>query len=237
MPQSLDLCDIENSDFNEKLNEIVAWIEHGEFLRYREELETLRKRLKPESFQDRLQELITQPFKGREWLFKEIDAWGKEEGSPRIFSIIGGPGFGKSTFAANLRSRFPDKIAAAQFIEWKKNKLNSPKQIIKNLAFQLATRLGQYRLRLLATTESADLDELDEGSFFSKLLSEPLSFENPNQGWILLDALDEATGPDGQNPFVQTLMRNREQLPPWLKIIVTTRRASAPRRSRYGWRK
>ena len=212
------------SAFESGMKQLTDWIDLDEHATFCQELESLWENLgKPESFEDRLGELMSQPFVGREWLQKIIDKWDSESDS-RLFCLIGGPGYGKSVFTANLRYLEPEKVAAAQFIEWHKTTKYTPKSIIKSLAFQLAARIAQYRRRLIDAVKDADLDTLDDSSLFDKLLSEPLSFENPNNTyWIILDALDEATAQDGQNPFVQTLMRNMDQLPKWLKFIVTSR--------------
>ena len=209
--------------FEEGLKKVTDWIDRDEHVVFCQEMEGLRKMLgNPESFEARMRVLMSQPFVGRKWLLEKLNEWDK--GESRLFGIIGGPGFGKSIFAANLRSLAPEKVVAAQFIEWDKTAKYAPKQIIKSLAFQLAARISQYRELLIDAVKEADLDNLDESSLFDKLLSEPLAFENPNNTyWVILDALDEATAQDGQNPFVQTLMRNMDQLPKWLKFIVTSR--------------
>lgn len=209
--------------FEEGLKKVTDWIDRDEHVVFCQEMEGLRKMLgNPESFEARMRVLMSQPFVGRKWLLEKLNEWDK--GESRLFGIIGGPGFGKSIFAANLRSLAPEKVVAAQFIEWDKTAKYAPKQIIKSLAFQLAARISQYRELLIDAVKEADLDNLDESSLFDKLLSEPLAFENPNNTyWVILDALDEAATQDGQNPFVQTLMRNMDQLPKWLKFIVTSR--------------
>ena len=209
--------------FQQAMTSLENWIDDGLHVKFCQEMDELNRRLEPFSFEARLGALLNSSFVGREWLLKIIDKWDK--GSSRLFGLVGGPGFGKSIFAANLRALQPEKVVAAQFIEWNMPSIFSARPIIQSLAFQLAARLDTYRTALLESLQSiVDLELLEEDELFEKLLTLPLkNVDLEETRWIIIDALDEATGRDGRNPFVSTLVRNLDQLPAWLKIIVTTR--------------
>ena len=213
----------DRADFQQAMTSLEDWIDDERHVEFCKEMDELNRRLEPFSFEARLGELLNSPFVGREWLLKIIDKWDK--GPSRLFGIVGGPGFGKSVFVANLRALQPEKVVAAQFIEWNMPSIFSARRIIQSLAFQLAARLETYRTALLAALQSiVDLELLEEDELFEKLLTLPLkNVDSTETRWIIIDALDEATGRDGRNPFVSTLVRNLDQLPDWLKIIVTTR--------------
>ena len=213
----------DNTAFTHAVNSLVEWIDDDRHRTFCKEMEELNHLLEPFSFEARLGELLNSPFLGREWLLEIIDRW---DNSPsQLFGLVAGPGFGKSIFAANLRALQPQKVVAAQFIEWNMPSLFTAGRIIRSLAFQLAMRLETYRTALLDVLHGINnLDALEENELFEKLLTLPLeNVSSQENRWIILDALDEANDRNGSNPFVSTLVRNLDQLPSWLKVVVTTR--------------
>ena len=147
----------------------------------------------------------------------------------RLFWITGDPGVGKSAFAAQLTHTRPDAVIAAQFVEWDKPDHRNAQRVFRSLAFQLATRLPDYRKLLLTLPEIAELDRKDPAELFDNILANPLRSViggGREHQLIIIDALDEAAGA-GRNPLVEMLARHAPRLPDWLGLVVTSRPESA----------
>ncbi len=209
-----------------KLAEIVRVVESEESRRFAGEIETLNGHLKPIKSEARICQLLGKGFYGRQWLFEAVEKWRQETtlGS-RLFWIMGAPGVGKSAFAAQLTHTRGDTVIAAQFCEWDKPDHRHAPRVVRSLAFQLATRLPDYRQLLLTLPEIAELDRKDAAELFDYLLANPLRsvINGGRQRYlIVIDALDEA-GEAGRNPLVEMLARNAQHLPDWLGLVVTSR--------------
>ncbi|MCX5756934.1 MAG: hypothetical protein NTU83_00200, partial [Candidatus Hydrogenedentes bacterium] len=118
-----------------------------------------------------------------------------------------------SAFAAQLTHRQGGTVIAAQFCEWDKPDHRNAARVIRSLAFQLATRLPDYRKLLLTLPEieGENLDRKDAAELFDYLLANPLRsviYGGRERYLIVIDALDEA-GEAGRNPLVEMLARNR----------------------------
>ena len=126
-----------------------------------------------------------------------VDAWRRDASRrSRLFWLTGDPGVGKSAFAAQLALAHSDVVVAAQFVEWDKLDHRNAKNVIQSLAFQLATRLPDYRKLLLMLPEIADLDRKDSHELFDYLLANPLrlTIAGGRQRYlIVIDAVDEAS--------------------------------------------
>ena len=106
-------------------------------------------------------------------------------------------------------------VIAAQFCEWDKPDHRNAPCVVRSLAFQLATRLPDYRKLLLTLPEMAELDRKDAAELFDYLLANPLRsviHGGRERYLIVIDALDEA-GEAGRNPLVEMLARNAQRLP------------------------
>ncbi len=228
--------------YQAKLTEIVRVVESDESRRFAGEIETLNGHLKPIKSEARICQLLSKGFYGRQWLFEAVEKWRRgatETPSPlegeragvrgeshsRLFWIMGAPGVGKSAFAAQLTHTRGDTVIAAQFCEWDKPDHRHAPRVVRSLAFQLATRLPDYRKLLLTLPEIAELDRKDAAELFDYLLANPLRsvINGGRQRYlIVIDALDEA-GEAGRNPLVEMLARNAQRLPDWLGLVVTSR--------------
>ncbi len=222
--------------------------------RFAGEIETLSGHLKPIASDSRISTLLRKGFIGRKWLFDAIEQWRNPQSSipdpqstispefiphnssfnlssspSRLFWITGDPGVGKSAFAAHLTHFGRDKVIAAQFVEWDKPDHRDARRVVRSLAFQLATRLPDYRKLLLTLPEIAELDRKDPAELFDYLLANPLKTViggGRERLLIVIDALDEAGGA-GRNPLVEMLARHAPRLPDWLGLVVTSRPESA----------
>ncbi len=212
--------------YQAKLAEILPVVESEESRRFAGEIETLNGHLKPIKSEARICHLLNKGFYGRQWLFEAVEKWRQDTKlDSRLFWIMGAPGVGKSAFAAQLTHTRGDTVIAAQFCEWDKPDHRNAQRVVRSLAFQLATRLPDYRKLLLTLPEIAELDRKDAAELFDYLLANPLrSVINGDREryLIVIDALDEA-GEAGRNPLVEMLARNAQRLPDWLGLVVTSR--------------
>ncbi|MFE5923157.1 hypothetical protein [Streptomyces sp. NPDC056468] len=189
---------------------------------------------------------LTRGFVGREWVFRRIDVW--LAGDERVFLLVGSPGIGKSAIAAQL-IRGRSDVVAHHFCVAGRRSTSNPSAAIRSLAAQLSQRMPGYDLALANTVQPTQLhvdvriDRLDGGSAtgvvinnlyvkqvrdeFEVLLRAPLAaLPSPDRPLILLvDSLDEAdtytTGRGG--PSLGQLLAESADLPPWLRLILTSR--------------
>lgn len=212
--------------YRAKFDEIVAVVEGDESRRFAGEIEDLQRKLKPVPSDARIAELLSKPFVGREWMFEAVSQWcGNRESESRLFWIMGDPGVGKSAFSAHLAHYGKDQVIAVHFCEWNKTDHKDARQVVRNLAFQLATRLPDYRKLLLTLPEVDHLDAKDAFELFDYLLANPLEhvIDGGRQRFlIVLDALDEANE-NQRNPLAEMLAQHAQRLPAWLGILVTSR--------------
>ncbi len=212
--------------YQAKLAEVVHVVESEESRRFAGEIETLKGDLRPIRSETRICQLLSKGFCGRQWLFDAVENWRRNTTlDSRLFWIQGAPGVGKSAFAAQLTHTRGDTVIAAQFCEWDKPDHRDAKRVVCSLAFQLATRLPDYRKLLLTLPEITELDRKNPSELFQYLLVDPLRhvINGGRQRYlIVIDALDEA-GEVERNPLVEMLARDAQLLPDWLGVVVTSR--------------
>jgi TIR domain len=214
--------------YQSKFDDIVRVVESDESRRFAGEIERLGERLKPIKADPRIYDLLKKGYFGRAWLFDALDEWVRTRGTSRLLWITGDAGVGKSAFAAQLAHTRPEVIAA-QFIEWDKPDHRKPRRVICSIAFQLATRLPDYRKLLLTLPEIDHLDQKDESELFDYLLVSPLRTAiggGRAPHLIVIDALDEG-GDSARNPLAEMLARHASRLPDWLGMVITSRPESS----------
>ena len=217
---------------------IVRMVETRENFIFDDEIDMLRQILNPVSCESRIKELCSKKMFGRQWLYEKLLDWDTNAQS-KLFYLVGGAGFGKSMFSANLCTYLCDKVVAAQFIEWDKASFYEPAAILKNLAYQLAKRYPDYR-KFIVNLPIQTRDKLcrspEEGGFsedelcdifFCEQAGLCIDGEHPT-AWVVLDALDEATK-NGKNIIAKTIARHLDRFPGWLKFIITSRDDDAVR--------
>lgn len=230
--------------YQTKLAEIIAVVESDESRRFAGEIKTLEELLKPTASDftadSRIRQLLEKKLVGRTWLFEAVEKWrtssittpsplegeGRGEGYSRLFWLMGAPGIGKSAFAAHLAHEYGrGTVLAVHFCDWKKPDHRDACRIIRTLAFQIATRLPDYRKLLLTLPILTELDRKSSAELFDGLLTYPLKLSitgGRERYLIVIDALDEAGG-DGRNELVDVLARYAGQLPDWIGLVVTSR--------------
>jgi len=171
-------------------------------------------------------------FFGRKWLFDAYRDWLATD--KRIFWLKGSPGIGKSSFAAKLVHDGNSEVVGFFKCNFQglKSAEESAKECIKTLSYQLASRLPDYRIKLLRgqnlSRDSVKNKSADD--LFTYLISEPLNslekIAESQRMVLIIDALDEAgrkaNGLD-VNPLANLIYKHAEKLPRWLGIVVTSR--------------
>lgn len=212
--------------YRDKLDEILAVVESDESRRFAGEIRTLEEHLLPVSSEARMGQLLRSPLVGRQWLFKALEEWREgPDRSSRLFWIAGAPGVGKSMFAAHLAHYGRDEVIAVHLCEYDKPDHRDARRVVRTLAFQIATRLPDYRRQLLTLPEIAELEGKSPSELFDYLLTGPLGhvIAGGRQRYlVVIDALDEA-GEGGRNEVVEMLAANAPRLPEWIGIVVTSR--------------
>ena len=231
------------SESGEIIEKIIKAVETEDNFIFSDEIDLLRQILNPVTYESRIKELCAKRMFGRKWLFEILRKW-DEDNRSNFFWLMGGAGFGKSMFSANLCTYLSDKVVAAQFIEWDKPHIYESTAIIKNLAFQLAKRYPDYRkfiVNLPVQTREKLCRHYSEGGYSEEELCDILFCEQAGlcidgeheSAWVILDALDEASQ-NGVNTIAGTIARHLSRFPKWLKFIVTSRNDDAVQRALQG---
>jgi len=173
----------------------------------------------------------TRGFVGRQWLTAEVlDAFAATD-APPVLLLVGEPGWGKTAFAGHLLDADPEgRLISAHFCRFDRNDTADPHHFVESIAATAALRVEAYHVRLHALIRKSPelFNSQNAAEKFERLVLEPLSGLDssslaPLPRYILVDGLDEATTSDGKNELRNLLVRSASLLPPWLKLIVTTR--------------
>jgi len=193
------------------------------------DLQRLKDILEPRTFEADIVSKI-EGFFGRRWLFEACDHW-LNQTTHRLFWLKGTPGIGKSCFAAKLVHQSNSAIVGFFKCEFQSSKSpeDSASECIRTLAYQLAARLPDYRMKLLyqQQLEKDKVQKKTADDLFSYLITEPLNVSGKIPEAIrlalVIDALDEAGRNDGSNALADLIHKHADKLPQWLGIIVTSR--------------
>ena len=152
----------------------------------------------------------------------EVEEW--LASSSRVLWITGEAGVGKSALAAWLCNKRPE-IAAYHFCRFGNSDRVDARKALFSLAYQLSTQLPVYQDRLNASPLDKTVVETNLPTVFDRLFVELLSDAVPltdKPHVLLIDALDEATR-NGRNELASLIGGEFHRLPPWLRVIVTSR--------------
>lgn len=177
--------------------------------------------LQPISYGDDLTRHLAR-FTGREWVMNEVEDW--LASSRRVLWITGEAGVGKSALAAWLCDKRPE-IAAYHFCRFGNSDRVDARKGLFSLAYQLSTQLPVYQDRLNASELDKTVVETNLPAVFDRLFVNLLSDVVPvadKLQVVLIDALDEATR-NGENDLASLIGAEFHRLPPWLRVIVTSR--------------
>jgi len=174
--------------------------------------------LSPIDFSVDLKKHLTN-FIGRKWLYEEVNKL-LLNSTNKIIWIKAKAGFGKTAFSTMLQHSH-DKAVGIHYCQFDSIKRKSSLSVIKTLIFQLSTQIDSYR-GLLNTLKISDINTKDENEIIEEFLIEPLNkIEQSENYFFIIDAIDEAME-NGKNKLVD-LIKKLTDLPPWLKIIITSR--------------
>jgi hypothetical protein len=190
---------------------------------------------------------LTERFKGREWVFEIIDNWLKQK-DERFFVLTGEPGVGKSAIAARL-TQTHQNIAAYHFCIAGQSGTIQPNGVLLSLAAQLVEYFPDYAetltnvIKPLRLSVKAEINaQTIKDSSVRGIVIENLHTQSPKETLdivlhqslaklpnppeqpvlILIDSLDEAVTYGDQENLV-TLLSSVNDLPVWVRLIVTTR--------------
>jgi hypothetical protein len=215
--------------FDQRMARLRETLSSAQNTRVSGDLQKLRDVLDPRSFEARIVEKTTN-FRGRQWLFDAAQDW-LDNSTSRMFWLKGSPGIGKSAFAAMLAHKTRSAVIGFFMCDFqgKKDPEESAREAICTLAFQIASRLPDYRLKLLYQMQ-VDKDKVNKRSaddLFEFLITEPLNqsgkIPESTRLCVVIDALDEAGRSDGRNALAELLVKHAERLPEWLGVLVTSR--------------
>ena len=171
-------------------------------------------------------------FVGRRWLFSALKAQ-LADPTRRAILITGGPGFGKSAFAAEYLHRNPDgRVLAFHCCQADTRETLSPGRFVRSIAAMIASRHPAYEALLDQPPYRDVLTEkyssADPGSAFEEGVLAALDRvgpPRPGRWTLLVDALDEATEApaDAGAGIVQLLAARITRFPDWLTLVATSR--------------
>ncbi len=212
----------------EKIGEIIRMVESDEVREFAGQISRIREKL---SIDDRSISrqawYLSRPFVGREWLTEKIENWLNDPAGGHMCAVYGGPGTGKSAFAAQFVYHSP-RVGASLFFEHGNEHFNSPEAIVRELVFQLSCRLPEYRSLLIYELDQiSNLQALNPQEQFQRLLAVPLQRSiggHHETLCVVVDGLDECTE-EGKRQAARLL--SSEYFPSWLRILVLTRPENA----------
>ncbi|CAH0380259.1 unnamed protein product [Pelagomonas calceolata] len=164
----------------------------------------------------------------REWVFEAVMRWRTDPEAAKLFWLVGGGGTGKSVAAAELLARLLDKenVAAWHFCKHTEPARSAPAALLRSLAGMLCATVEGFEdaLREGGGGDNAT-DKVDE--LFQALIVEPLECVEETRGAddalvLIVDALDELPR-DALQPVLSLLANELKTLPPWIKLVVTSR--------------
>ena len=219
--------------YQEKLEKIVKVLADPINQRFAGEIRELEKILVPISTSGEISRLLKNGFVGREWLFKKIDQWRLATNNQQVFCITGKPGIGKSAIAASLAHHAKSHVIGINFCRHDQPDSGDVSRIIRTLAFQIATRIPDYRKFLLdklnILIQEKSLPEYNAAELFRELIAASSYFcidGNRERYLVVIDGLDEAPRKSGEE-LVRLIAQQKDVLPIWLKFIVTSRPGEA----------
>jgi tetratricopeptide (TPR) repeat protein len=222
-------CETWDDWFGERMALIRENLSDAHHQKVAGDLQRLKEILEPRTFEADIVKSI-EGFYGRQWLFEACEQW-LNTSTKRLFWLKGSPGIGKSSFAAKLVHISNSAIVGFFKCEFQGSKSpeESAGECIRTLAYQLAARLPDYRMKLLyqQLIDKVKISKKTADDLFTYLITEPLNISGKipeaTRLALVIDALDEAGRNDGTNSLADLIYKHADKLPPWLGIIVTSR--------------
>jgi WD40 repeat protein len=168
----------------------------------------------------------------------EIERWAmSKDESRRVLWLCAPPGWGKSAVSARLAHAGGARVLAVHFCRYNERLTRDAREVIRSIAYQMATQLSDYRhalLGLMKVKGGLPLVDYSVSDLFHALIKEPVLGAALDGGriregrlLIVIDALDECIDPNGQSEWLDLLSREFESLPNWIGLVMTSRPESA----------
>jgi len=207
------------TDYDEGLQRLIEYLSGDKEVLLPPALDVLGG-VKPLDFGRRLAELSWN-FTGREWLLPEIEQW-MTKTDKRAFVIIGDPGIGKSAIAAWSVKRLDSGVAAIHFCDSRDSRTLDPHQFVASVVAQLYGRMPDYA-KLIDKLDPSKRRSSAKQSFLELVVEPAHAIGKPSSEYlIIVDSLDEAATVEGET-VLDVLTEHASSLPPWLRLIMTTR--------------
>jgi tetratricopeptide (TPR) repeat protein len=212
-----------------KRSTLLDQLAHGDAAAMDGEIATLRGILKPVSETADIGALLDD-FMHRPWLNARLESW-RTARDERIFLLTGDPGSGKSAFCADAAHSGRANVVSLNLCSFKNEDRRDARRVIRTLAFQIASRLPDYRrFQLAALTREddvkAELARKTPAALFDWLIAEPAKGIDGGRRHapflIVVDGLDE-TIRDGRCELAELLAERAPGLPAWLRLMATGR--------------
>jgi len=171
----------------------------------------------------------------REATLQRINKWTTELMAPNILWLKGHPGIGKTAIATEIVEQLASvgRLGSSFFFQRQRDAVLTPQALWRTVAYDLARKHPTIRGTVVAKLKegAVPLTNAKLENLFRHFIRDPLllSGEIPNGRLpvIVIDALDECGGLEGQNSehresLLDTL-RNWAHLPLKFKLIVTSR--------------
>ncbi|CAB4018308.1 Hypothetical predicted protein, partial [Paramuricea clavata] len=133
----------------------------------------------------------------RDWLLKKVKNWFTTEEESSLLLITGGPGFGKSVFAAKVCEIFRENgnLAACHFCDFSNSNLKDPMMMMQSLASQMCENVPGFKEKLLDQLKRPHkVNSLKDA--FQIYFQNPLDELEVEPRLIVIDGLDESATDD-----------------------------------------
>ncbi|KAF8228359.1 hypothetical protein L208DRAFT_1460228 [Tricholoma matsutake] len=164
-------------------------------------------------------------------ILADLDAWASDEGSSKVYWMVGMAGTGKSTVSQTLCENLDKKnmLGASFFCSRASDKANNARLIIPAIAHSLAKTSPSVRSEVVKAIESDE--RLMESTYsnlkdqFEKLICQPIrkaiGQSIKTYKTIVIDAVDECTDLRLASSLIQLILSSVSDLP--LKIFIASR--------------
>lgn len=129
--------------YQSKLEELCHAIESTDSLELSGDINVLKTALSPYLNTEKEYRLLSKEFYGRKWLEDYIEDW-QDRHNDKSLVIYGKPGTGKSAFCVNY-SHYNSDVYGCFLCEWNREFSIKPNQLIRTMAFRLATKHPEDR--------------------------------------------------------------------------------------------
>jgi WD40 repeat protein len=159
----------------------------------------------------------------RDWLLKKVKNWFTTEEESSLLLITGGPGFGKSVFAAKVCEIFRENgnLAACHFCDFSNSNLKDPMMMMQSLASQMCENVPGFEEKLIDQLKRPHkVNSLKDA--FQIYFQNPLDELEVEPRLIVIDGLDESAT-DDKSDMVKLIADHFVDLPKCVKVLVTSR--------------